>query len=221
MKNERFDDVVHDYIDFINQQVGAYMDALAGFEGHHTRVERQIARINAPVGTRLNNKGEEIIVRVGYDDPSRPDVIHNRIIRASDYVKDNSRGGANEQQHSKAILIFVYAYWEHDVRKRLAKSKGVKSDRIQSDIMGDLRILRNAILHRKSFLDDAAHGRLKKLGDSFPNEGLIQFEYDSMQKIFVLIKQDLGKMLLEFLGAPEPPGGMDNIVDIAYPRNVK
>ena len=36
---EAFDDVVREYIEFVNQQVGAYMDALAGFAGHYARVE--------------------------------------------------------------------------------------------------------------------------------------------------------------------------------------
>jgi len=37
---ELFDEVVREYIDFVNEQVGAYMSALAGFAGHHARVSR-------------------------------------------------------------------------------------------------------------------------------------------------------------------------------------
>ena len=42
---ESFDDVVREYIDFVNQQVGMYMDALAGFAGHgghRDRVDSQL-----------------------------------------------------------------------------------------------------------------------------------------------------------------------------------
>src|SRR3972149_3729881 len=39
------DDIVREYIDFVNQQVGVYMDAIAGFAGHHARVERQVCRV--------------------------------------------------------------------------------------------------------------------------------------------------------------------------------
>lgn len=31
---ESFDSIIKEYIDFVNQQVGVYMDALAGFAGH-------------------------------------------------------------------------------------------------------------------------------------------------------------------------------------------
>ena len=39
--NETLDSIIRDYIDFVNRQIGVYMDALAGFEGHHCRVERR------------------------------------------------------------------------------------------------------------------------------------------------------------------------------------
>ena len=43
--SERYDDVIREYIDFVNEQVGTYMDALAGFAGHYARVQRQVHRM--------------------------------------------------------------------------------------------------------------------------------------------------------------------------------
>jgi hypothetical protein len=82
--SESFDDVVHEYISFVNEQVGTYMDALAGFAGHHTRVERQIHRISRPSKAGKNEKGESVVVWASYEDSTKPDIIHNRIIRAVD-----------------------------------------------------------------------------------------------------------------------------------------
>lgn len=59
--SERYDDVIREYIDFVNEQVGTYMDALAGFAGHYTRVQRQVHRISRPVGKRQENS-ETIVV---------------------------------------------------------------------------------------------------------------------------------------------------------------
>ena len=87
---EEYDDVIRKYIDFVNQQVGVYMDALAGFEGHRTRVERQIHRINRPVSSGIDKNGQRVVVYASYEDPSKPDIIHNRIILASDYIAANS-----------------------------------------------------------------------------------------------------------------------------------
>ena len=118
--NEAFDDVIREYIDFVNGQVGVYMDALAGFAGHHTRVERQVHRINRAVNSHIDNTGQRVVVYASYEDPSQPDVIHNRIIRrASDYITANSEGGSNAQQLSQAVLVFLFTYWEDEIRPRL------------------------------------------------------------------------------------------------------
>ena len=117
--SEKFDDVVREYIDFTNAQVGAYMDALAGFAGHYTRVERQVHRISRPVRQSGQGPTEKVVVWASYEDPSHPDIIHNRIIRADDYLAINSRGGSNEQQHARAIVVFLYTVWESESRPRL------------------------------------------------------------------------------------------------------
>lgn len=124
--SEVFDDIIREYIDFVNRQVGVYMDALAGFAGHHTRIERQVHRISRPIDSRIDNSGQRVVVYASYEDPTQPDVIHNRIIRATDYIAANSQGGSNEQQHSQAVIVFLFTFWEEEIRPRLAASKGVE-----------------------------------------------------------------------------------------------
>jgi hypothetical protein len=142
---EAFDEVVK-YIDFVNQQVGAYMDTLAGFAAHYARVGRQLHRVNRPVKSELDDAGRQVVVWASYEDPTKPDVIHNRIIRAQDYLAVNSPGGSNEQQHARAIVVFLFTYWEDEIRPRLAKAKGVAVNEIRCDAMSDLRVLRIVIL---------------------------------------------------------------------------
>ncbi len=216
--NEAFDDIIREYIDFVNRQVGVYMDALAGFEGHRTRVERQVHRISRAIKSSIDNTGQRVVVRASYEDPTQPDVIHNRIIRASDYIAANSEGGSNAQQHSQAVLVFLYAYWDEEIRPRLATSKSLDLQEIKSDIMGDLRLLRHNILHNKGILGPRDHKRLKKLGDIFVADKPVHISYKNMQRIFVLIKQDCARMLLEWLDVKNAPIRSDDIVDIAIQK---
>jgi hypothetical protein len=130
---ERLDDVVREYIAFVNEQVGTYMDALAGFAGHYARVERQVHRISRPSKAKKKEKGDPVVVWASYEDPSKPDIIHNRIIRADDYLAANARGGSNEQKHARAIVIVLFTYWEDEIRPRLARAKGVP---IQENSLG-------------------------------------------------------------------------------------
>ena len=216
--SEPFDNVIREYIDFVNRQVGVYMDALAGFAGHHTRIERQVHRINRPVDSHVDNKGQRVVVYASYEDPTQPDVIHNRIIRATDYIAANSKGGSNEQQHSQAILIFLFTYWEDEIRPRLAASKGVELQQIRSDTMGDLRILRNVILHSKGIISSERHKELKKLSDIFVADQPVHVSYDGMHRIFVLIKQDCARMLFKWLGVNDASVQPEELVDLAIQK---
>ena len=215
---EAFDDVIREYIDFVNQQVGAYMDALAGFAGHYARVERQVHRVNRQVKSEIDSAGQQVVVWASYEDPTKPDIIHNRILRAQDYLAANAEGGSNEQQHAKAIVVFLFTYWEDEIRPRLANAKGVAEHEIRCDAMGDLRILRNVILHAKSILRSDKHAELKTLGELFLVDQPIRLSYESMQKIFVVVKQDCGKLLFEWLGVEDALIQTGDIIDIAIQK---
>ena len=212
---ERPESVIREYIDFVNRQVGVYMDALAGFAGHRTRVEHQVHRVNKPVSSRIDNTGQRVVVCASYEDPTQPDIIHNRIIRAIDYIAANSEGGSNEQQHSQAILVFLFTYWEEEIRPRLAVLRKVKPEEIRSDIMGDLRILRNIVLHAKGIVRSDEYKKLKKLSDMFTVDQAAYISYENMHKIFVLIKQDCAKMLYELWGIKDAPIQPGELKDIA------
>lgn len=217
---EDFDSIVRDFIDFVNAQVGVYMDALAGFAGHKTKVERQIHRVTRPMEHKTEKNGSKVVVWTSYEDPSQPDVIHNRIIRAVDYVQANSPRGANERQHSQAILVFLFTYWEDEIRLRLAKSTGKDINEIRSDIMGDLRVIRNVILHSKGVIKDEKHKELKKLASMFAVNEQVHPSYDDMHKVFVFIKQDCARMLFEHIGVVPVGFSNEDLKDVAI-QNAK
>lgn len=220
--SERFDEVVRDYLDFLSQQVGMYIDALSGFDGNVTRVETQVHRVTRPASHRIEN-GSPVVVWTSYEDPSKPGVIHNRISRAEDYLAANGNGGPNEEQHARAILIFLFTYWEDEIRPRLAAAAGVEPSRIASDIHGDLRILRHAILHAKGKVRREEHRRLKLLGELVQEEAPIRLPTEAMQRIFTLVKQDCARLVFEWLGVTDIPAPLEELKDFAIllPRRNK
>jgi hypothetical protein len=215
--SERYDDVIREYIDFVNEQVGTYMDALGGFAGHYSRVQRQVHRISRPVGRRQEN-GETVIVYTSYEDLTKPDIIHNRIVRADTYLEANSPGGSNEQRHARSIVVFLFTFWEDEIRPRLAEAKGVSVNEIRSNIMGDMRILRHAILHAKSSIRPEEHRRLKVIGPMFPPSTPLKIAYEDMHRLFVVIKQDCARLMFEWLGVEDAPVSPEQLVDIAIQK---
>ena len=219
---ESMEEIVRELIDFVNLQSGVYMDALAGFSKNRTRVERQVHRITRPTHAQRNDRGERVVVWTSYEDPTKPDVIVNRITPAEEYVHANSPNGDNEQQLARSIVIFIYTFWELEIRPRLAAGSGVAETDIRSDIMGDLRIIRNTILHTKGRIEADRHRSLRILGDMCPPGRDVEIPYEQMHRIFVLIKQECARIIMNWAGANDTaPAKPEEFKDVAIVINPK
>jgi len=206
--------ILRDYIDFVNNQVGVYMDCLAGFEGNTARIRRQVARVQRRVGPQIKD-GKPVMMYASMEDPTSPDVIHHRIIRADQFLTVNSEAGFNERQVCWSIIVFMFTYWDEQIRPKIAAVRGVKPDEIRVDALGDLRIIRNRIIHNKGVLSSGDHAKLKKLASELRSDETISFSHDGMHKVFVAVKQAIAEIILTYTaylpGAPDP----SQIVDIA------
>lgn len=222
MPNDDYLDTLREFIDFINRQVGVYMDAIAGFAGNKARIELQTARVQRRHWKGKDIDGANVVVGTSLEDPHMPEVIHNRISRANDYIADNSESGYNEQQQVRAIIVFMFAYWDEEIRPRLARTKNLPSpNEIRVDAMGDLRLLRRAIIHNKGKLTGALHQQLKVMKDLFEPDADIKISHDNMHQVFVRSKQGIGNLILDHVG--KRPGAPDvgDIKDVGIHRTGK
>lgn len=214
--------ILRDFIDFVNKQSSVYMDCLNGFAGNTVRIERQVARVNRPVRKELRD-GQEVIILDSMEDPSRPDVIHSSIRKSSDYLTDNAEAGFNEQQICWAIIVFLFAHWDEEIRPAIARVRGGNSNDIQVDALGDLRILRKAIVHGKGIVSTQEHAKLKKMGHFIEPGAKLALTHDQMHSVFVLIKNAIGEIVLCYTGslpgAPSPEEIVGIAIQNARPRN--
>jgi hypothetical protein len=194
------------FIDFVNQQVGVYCDCLASFDGNKVRIERQIPRVQRPSGRRIEG-GRPVIVCASVEDLASPDVIHHRIIRADEFVSANSEAGFNEQQLCWSIIVFIFAYWDEEIRPAIAKVRSVTPNEVMLDELGDLRILRKSIIHNGGTMSAAEYSKLKIMRSLCrPNEKIV-LTHDQMHQVFILVKQAIGRLVLEYTG--HLPGAPD------------
>lgn len=191
--------VLKGFIDFVNAQVGVYMDCLSGFQGNTVRIERQVALVQRRAGIKIEN-GEEVVMYASFEDPSRPEVIHHRIIATENFLSVNSAAGFNHQQICWSIIVFVFAYWDEEIRPQIAKVRGVKPDEVKLNAMGDLRILRNSIVHNKGIVAPVDYPKLKVMGEMVEAGEPVAISYDHMHRVFVLIKQAIAELMLHYTG---------------------
>jgi len=203
-----YDDVVKEFIDFVNLQVGVYMNSIAGFSGARMQMERQVARVLRAQSRKKDARGDQVITHQSFEDPQSPDVVHSRIVTAEQFIQENSQAGINQLQLSYSVIVFIYTYWEDEIRPRLAKSAGIDKNDVTCEITGDLRCIRNSVLHTKGIFTPEWHGKLVVLKECFAVNEQIQISYELMHQIFVKVKQGCAKLVFEWLGV-DPEGRFD------------
>lgn len=199
--------ILRNFVDFLNRQVGVYSDCLASFSGNKVRIERQIPRVQRPTGRRIEN-GQPVIVYASIEDPSLPDVIHHRIIRSDEFISANSEAGFNEKQLCWSIIVFVFTYWDEEIRPQIARVRGVRPNAVMLDELGDLRILRNCIVHNRGIISAGEHSKLKIMTNLCRPEDELVLTHEQMHRVFILVKQAIARLILKYSGhlpgAPQP-----------------
>lgn len=80
-----------------------------------------------------------------------------------EFLESLKEGGAFEQQHAKAFVVFIYHLWEENYRQRIANAMSVSKDRVDCALMGDIRRVRNVIIHDDSVVTKNFPCKLKLL----------------------------------------------------------
>lgn len=217
MDNQKFEaelKILRELIDFLNRQVGVYCDCLSSFEGNKIRVERQVARVNFPTEHVLRN-GVTTIVSSSVEDPTHPDIIIHRLVKSNEFLNQNSERGFNERQICWAIVLLMFAFWDEDLRPKIATIRGVKTNDVRVDAFGDLRLLRNCIAHNRGVLSASDHKSMKIMGLLCEPAKLFSPSHDQMHKIFIALKNAIGTLILSHVG--HLPGAPDakTIVGVA------
>lgn len=218
LKNPDFASAISEFSQFLEAQKGAYSDACAGYRTNHRDIARQVSRVLKTAGRKLGSDGIPSIVHTSVEDPTAPDVIVSSTRLSSEFLEANSRSGSNEQQMSRAIVIFVYSYWEDVTRYKCAKSLGCHKNEVRLPVLGDLRLIRHTILHDQGILSQQNHKRLEVLNEFFRPSVEVIITHDKMHNIFRLIDKGIAKLTLEVLEVPPPPGGWKDLTKVAIPR---
>lgn len=99
-----------------------------------------------------------------------------------------AKGGTNSQTAAQAMVVFTFHIWEEKFRNCLTTNGGTPISDTDSDVMGDIRLLRNSIIHNKG-IADASVGRCKVLKHFKPGQP-IRFTDEIIYDIIKAIRQE-------------------------------
>lgn len=110
------------------------------------------------------HKNRNALAYIGSNFPNNPQLpgysaVANML--ATEFAEMLKPGREFEDLQAKMLIAFTYRLWESNFRPQIAKSLSVSEDRVKSDLMGDIRLIRNCIIHRKSAFTQELPKRLK------------------------------------------------------------
>lgn len=86
-------------------------------------------------------------------------------IGTSELIESMRPGGEFEDLNTKGLIVLIYTLWQDSARSKLAKVFGIKDkNRITCALMGDIRLLRNMIVHRS----DEARKKYERKAEVLP-----------------------------------------------------
>lgn len=133
-------------------------------------------------------------ISFGDGDPNDPNNKVKLKLNASDFKERIKPGGKDMQIITRLCLVSMYQLWEDEFRKEIARSFNVCKSDVKSDIIGDIRILRNAVIHNNSNkISD--YSKLKVLTYMQGREKVV-LTHDEFCDIIELVRQDIVRQFI-------------------------
>lgn len=137
-------EIISDFDLIVKELFGIYLDTLMGFQ----------LTLNGVENTRNNlasEKGETIeqINRYSFRHTTFfSERIHEETL--GDFIIRMSKDGRNTTFAANMCIISIFHYWEDHYRKAIADALNISKEDLKTDIIGDIRLLRNSIVHHNA-----------------------------------------------------------------------
>jgi hypothetical protein len=173
------------YLSLLDRIYGMYIDACMGFE----LVGKRLAD-TAPAQSYSKH------ISLGeFDDPNQQDATYNHRTTIGNFIGRNQRNGENQLLLSQSSIVFIYSIWDTMFRPQYSEALGKDQSDVKSDVMGDLRHYRHAIVHNNMKLQKPTV-RL-----SFIDVGnAVVLNQNQMRQLFVILFDDLSALNAEQTG---------------------
>ena len=133
----------------VDQVYGAYLDANAGLHFFSERIA-QIQDQTATSSSISKEKLDSLTFFYGKGDPNKPDSIVQHRVTQGQLKYRNRKNGENALFLGAMSIVLIYQFWEDHFRKEVATELKIPPRDLKHDLLGDLRLLRIAIIHNGS-----------------------------------------------------------------------
>lgn len=86
----------------------------------------------------------------GTEPPTNPESRPLQMSTNQEVHSRNALDGINQILLGNLSIVFIYQLWEDNYRSRFSNALGLSKDDLKADVFGDLRYLRQSIVHNQS-----------------------------------------------------------------------
>ena len=137
----------------LNDIAGTHNAALTGLRLYRESLMKHLADAPNPDANLL----------IGHGDPNEQGSLAYQRWPIRSIPKLLADDGPVAERLGQQWVVLIFTQWEHNYRPRLAQALGSKPEEIQDAYMGDIRHLRNDILHHAGIATQANTGRCLSL----------------------------------------------------------
>lgn len=134
----------------INMTYMAYLDITVGFSKVIDKVDNNrphAQKENNPIDyEKRRNSIFQFFESITHREEDLP-IKYEQISTITEIRARNSEGARNQWFFANMCVVWIYQSWEDHYRKKIAAALGCKKNDILCPVFGDLRKLRNAIIH--------------------------------------------------------------------------
>lgn len=194
-EDEAHSDPINEFENILDNLYGVYLDSITGFKlVKQETINSQNGTIDLfkPTNPSLANIEylDSLPFEYGEGHPEHSSLkLH--VCTQGERKQRNSESGDNFLFIGNMCLVSIYQYWQDEYRKKIAQKKRVSPEDLSSDIMGDIRWLRNSIIHHRGIAQKPVEKC--KILKWFKEGDEIFIDYEKMKKLFGEIKLQLNE----------------------------
>lgn len=199
----RFRDLFHEFAKKLEEQHTFYLDSIVGYSVLHTRMLEKQDEVKRFLGDHeLANDEFLDTCSTMYRQLCGKDfmpVALSPVMKQGDVRERNKEDGRNYFILGANCVVSLYSYWEEYLRVEVGIAMGflpkgsanteetrvILNKHVVSDIWGDIRLLRNSIVHKDS-IASSEMSRCKIIQCFSPGEP-IELDFKKMHAIFMLL----------------------------------
>ena len=197
-------ELFHEFASFIGGLQTMYIESIIGYSLIHRHVVNHQNSIKELLGEcEVSEQEFQNECSITYKSICGVDInpaLLSPVMKQGDILSRNSPGGQNEITIGQQCIVSAYSYWEDYLRLEIAKAKGMVAEKgsltkqvkevlanhLSFDLWGDIRYLRNSIVHNKGIATKKC-GEETKIFKWFNEGESINLSYNIMRKIFLEI----------------------------------